>query len=285
MAGNFGFKPGQLKPDTVTEIKGPRQFGQFVLARGKTLYLAMTEKPLDRLRKAKPLSGELSPDQRQSFGKADVIVHVKPDALGGFWNGLLKMIEEEMEKGNDPKEKESLGQLMKALDNVRFALAGFRVEDGLGINFLTIFSKEKKDAVQGFLDSLGTKGGAHLKGLPEGRVVAAQAYAGDGAKNAVFARVFVNFLLKSFLETRQLTSATDRPGFVGVFNEVWQRLQGSRIGVYLTRDEAKLGLFSVVAILDTEDAQKFLAEMRTLAKIADGTLDLTKKSADAGFGY
>src|SRR5207237_3412695 len=48
---------------------------------------------------------------------------------------------------------------------------------------------------------------------------------------------------------------------------------------YLTSDESKLGLFSLVAILDTQDAEKFLAEMRTLAKIADGTLDLTKETA------
>jgi hypothetical protein len=125
---------------------------------------------------------------------------------------------------------------------------------------------------------LRTRGTADLKGLPVGRDVAAQAYAGDSDKNALFARAFFNFLLKNFLESKQITSATDRPTFVGVFSEVWQRLQGSRVGVYLTRDESKLGLFSLVAILDTQDAEKFLADMRTLAKIADGTLDLSKKA-------
>ncbi len=85
--------------------------------------------------------------------------------------------------------------------------------------------------------------------------------------------------MKQFLENRQITSATDRPAFVGVFDEVWQRLQASRVGIYLTRDESKSGLFSIVAILDTQDAKTFLASMRTLAKIADGTLDLTKTVA------
>ncbi len=280
MAGNFGFQPGQLKLDVVTKANKPPQFGQFVLAREKTLYLANTEASLERLRKAKSLAGELTPEQRQAFGKADVVFHVKPENLGPDWSGIAKIVAEELGRVDDPKEKESIGQFVKALDHVRFALAGFRVEDGLGINMLTVFSEEKNDAVKAFLASLSTKSGAHIKGLPEGRVIAAQAYAGDGAKNAVFARALVNFLLKAFLENRQLTSATDRPTFLGIFSEVWQRLEGSRIGVYLTGDEAKRGLFSLIAILDAEDAAKFLADMRTLAKIADGTLDMTKKDVD-----
>jgi hypothetical protein len=278
MAGNFGFEKGVLRPDTIAKVAGKNQpFGHFVLARDNHLYLANTEAPLQRVRNAKAVTGELSATQRQVFGSADFVIYAKPEALGGEWAGFVKMIEAEFAQVEDPQEKQSIAQFTNSLVNLRFALAGVRVGDGLGINFLTSFPKEN-EAVKGFLDSLRTPGAADLKGLPRARAVAAQAYAGEGARSAIFARAFFNFLLKNFLETKQITSATDRPTFVGVFNEVWHRLQGGRIGVYLTRDEAKLGLFSLIAILDTQNADKFLVDMRTLAKIADGTLDLTKKT-------
>ncbi len=61
---------------------------------------------------------------------------------------------------------------------------------------------------------------------------------------------------------------TDRPQFVGLFDEVWQRLKGSRMAIYKNDDPAKEGLFSIVAILDTEDPKEFLGEMRQLSRFA-----------------
>ena len=279
MAGNFGFANGELKPDTITKVKvGNPQFANFVMARGKHIYLAPTEAPLERARQVKSVVGELSAGQRQTFQAADFLVHINPKALGQDGTEFAKELADEFGKAADPQEKQSMAQFVKALESLRFALGGMRLDHGLAINLLTVFPKDKNAPAQAFLDSLRTQGSADLKGLPPGRVLAAQAYAGDSAKNAVFARAFLNFLLKNVLETKQITSATDRPAFVGVFNEVWQRLSGSRLGAYLTRDEAKLGLFSLVAILDTDDPRKFLADMRTLTKIADGTIDLTKKT-------
>jgi hypothetical protein len=279
MAGNFGFAKGELKLGTITKAKNPNDFAQYVLARGKHLYIATFNGPLERAQRAKSVIEDLSTAQRRAFGSADLLVHVNPKALQGDSNDFVRMIEVEFNKVSDPQEKQSVQQFVQALASTRFALAGVRVGDGLGISFFTALPKEKNDAVRTFLDSLRTEGTADLKGLPVGRVVAAQAYAGDGDKNALFARAFFNFLLKNVLESKQITSATDRPTFVGVFSEVWQRLKGSRVGVYLTSDESKRGLFSVVAILDTQDAEKFLGDMRILAKIADGTLDLSKKAA------
>jgi len=55
-------------------------------------------------------------------------------------------------------------------------------------------------------------------------------------------------------------------------------LRGSRAALYQNPAGSKLGTFSLLAILDTSDAEKFLADMRTLAKVADGTgLDLKGK--------
>ncbi len=165
MASNFGFKPGQLKPDTVTRIDGPnRPFGQYVYVRGKHLYIATSDSPLKRLSKAKLLTSALSPEQRQTFGKLGVLGYLKPEALGGEWRGIVKMIEEELAKGNDPSDRETVGQIVKTLNSLRFTLVGLEVGDGLGLKFLTVFSQENKEALQGLLGALGDKSGAISRG-------------------------------------------------------------------------------------------------------------------------
>ena len=282
MAGNFGFAKGDLKLDQITKVKlANPPFGRYVLARGKHIYLAMKEAPLARLRKAPTVGADLSKERRRTFDATDVVVHLSTRAMDQDWLALIKTIETEFDKVDDPQEKKQVAGFLKALESLRYGLIGVRVDQGLALHFLTAFPKERNDEVQEFLKTFRTQGEASLKGLPEGRVVAAQTYVGAGGKNALFARVFFNFLLKNLLETKQITSALDRPAFVGVFSEVWQRLEGSRIAAYLTQDESKRGLFSLVAILDAQDAQKFLGEMRTLARIADGTLDPVKQGEGA----
>lgn len=277
MAANFGFAKGALKRGAITKTQVPNDV-KFILAQGKHVFLAPTSAPLERLRGVKSVAGELSVEQRKAFGGADVLLHVNPKALGADWTELRRALAEEFGKTADPQEKESLSQFVKTLESMRFGLGGMRLDHGLALNLLTMFPKEKDAPARAFLATLRARGSANLKGLPAGNVLAAQAYAGDSAKNAVLARALVNFLLQNVLETKHITSATDRPAFVGVFNEVWQRLNGSRIAVYAARPGGQAGMFSAVAILDTDDPKQFLTDLRTLAKIADGTLDLTKKT-------
>ncbi len=279
MAGNFGFTKGELKRETIAKIKiANSNFAQFVFAKGTHLFLAATAAPLERLRGVPSLKTELSAEQRGTFADKDVLVHINPKALGVETTELAKALAEELGKTADPQEKESGAQLVKTLQSLRFALGGMRVDQGLGLTLLTAFPTDKDAPARAFLAGLRGSGNADLNGLPQGNVLAAQAYAGNSAKNAILARTVVNFLLRDVLEAKQITSPTDRPAFAGVFNEVWQRLRGSRTAVYMAPPEKKLGMFSALAILDTDDPTKFLTDLRTLAKIADGTLDLTQKT-------
>ena len=279
MAGNFGFAKEELKRNALAKVKvANSNFAQFVLAQGNHLFLAATAAPLERLRNVQSLKSALSAEQRRTFADKDVLLHINPKALGVETTELANALAEELGKTADPQEKESGAQLMKALASLRFALGGMRVDQGLALTLLTDFPADKDAPARTFLAGLRGTGSADLKGLPQGNVLAAQAYAGNSAKNAILARTVVNLLLRDVLEAKHITSPTDRPAFAGVFNEVWQRLRGSRTAVYLVPPEKQLGMFSAIAILDTDDSTKFLADLRTLAKIADGTLDLTQKT-------
>ena len=79
----------------------------------------------------------------------------------------------------------------------------------------------------------------------------------------------VQGLFLDWFWSKKIMAALDQPLFLGVFTEIWQQLRGSRVAVYRNVDERRLGLFNVLAILDTDDAASFLTTLRGLARLAD----------------
>jgi hypothetical protein len=91
-------------------------------------------------------------------------------------------------------------------------------------------------------------------------------------------------LLHSRIDTQQFVSAGHRANVVDVFGEVWQRLEGSRAALYELDDAAEQGQFSLVAVLDTRDAPKFIADMTSLSRFVNASgfsLDDAAESIDA----
>lgn len=298
MAANFGFAKGELPEGKVRAAKkGVNDKAPKVVAlRGRHIFLATHERILQPLLQARPLAGRLSEGQRATFDAADLLVYVNPQSQKD-WQAFRNDIEATSKRwASDPQDRKTIEQFLKSLGHLKFVLAGGRLEQGVGLNVLLSLD-DKVAEVKEFLGALRSEGAAHLRGLPKGRLVATQAFAlggrGSSAETstgvpdgkqprplqAVLARVLAEEFFKNVLEMQKLTSPADRPTFLGVFTEVWERLHGSRIGVYLTSDESRFGLFNAIAILDTSDAPQFLADLRTLAKIADGTLDLAKPEA------
>jgi hypothetical protein len=280
MAGNFGFKQGDLKPEKMGKGKGP-MFGKFFYARGKHLYMGDNEKAVTSVAKGKALAADLPEARRKALADADLLIHVGPPAWADEWNKALKDLESGFPKNGEKEEQELVRLFIKGLGHVRHGFAAVRFDGGLGVSLLATFPKEGNDAAQKFL-KLVAAGGApsRLTGLPQGNVLAALAAGGDGTKNALFAKVFFNFLLRNAAEAKKVIAPADRPGFVGIFTEVWQRLKGSRLAVYQNEAERAHGIFSVLAVLDTDDPDKFIADMRDLAHIADGkAVDLKTNTA------
>jgi hypothetical protein len=278
MAWNFGFKAGQLKPDQMAEAERA-QFGRFFYARAKHLYVGNNEKAVVSVAKGKPLGAELAADRRKALNDADALIHVSPHSLDQGWTRMLKNVETYIDKNAGKEEQSWARQLVQALAAVQHAIAAVRLDGGVGISFLALFPKEGSPEARKLLKALAEGGApARLAGLPRGNVLAALASGSDGTRNAPIARAFLNMVLHNG-EVQKLISPADRPLLAGLFTEVWQRLRGGRTAVYQNAEDGKVGLFSVVAILDTDDAPQFIADLRELAQIADGTaLDLSTKT-------
>lgn len=274
MAGNFGLKAGDLKPKTVIPVRlkgGNDHFGKFVYLRDKHLFLGNHSKAVEYAATAKPVSNELSAATRKSYQESDLLIQIGQEGWNELWRAQIRQeLQNHFGKLESAEEKAIAEQFLACGDGLRFALGAVRIDGGFGLSVETVFD-QKKEAVKKFLNLLrSSKDNSSLQGLPEGNLLLAQASRGSGSATGAFARLMFDQLLHNILETQQIIAPAERPLFVGVFNQIWQHLQGNRIGVYLNGNQQQ-GLFSIVGILDTEDAGKFLDEMKTLARIADGT--------------
>lgn len=275
VAKRFGIKPEDLKEKKLVPAKPRNQigdFGKLVYLRGKHLIFGNLDKAILSVAEGKPLSQSLSKERQKTFGNADILVHVGAKEWGKDWAGFLKEIEREATRGAPDADKKVIEQFVQSLSSVDYGLAAFHIDNGIGFNFLSVFQESMTKEAKDFLSALkGGSGSSHLRGLPEGEVVAAQAIKTDGSKNAIIARAFLDFLLQYFVQTKQILSASDRPNYLGVFGEIWQHLRGNRVAVYRTKDEQELGLFSMLAVLDTEDPGAFLQELKGLSRMVIGT--------------
>jgi hypothetical protein len=272
LAACFGFKAGELKPGKAMPTKTQVPLIQFAYVRGKHLFLGMDDTVVARVAQAKTLHDVLPAAGRKTAAEADLLIHLTPWAWHklGELQGTPHALEGLLTRGLEPAEATVVRDLLHAIDEMRFALATVRIDRGLRFNLQAIFPAKGAKSADKLLGDLGSgSGSAGLAGLPEGPVFAAQAFRGDGAKGAIIVRALFESLLGHFAQTHQILSAANRPVYADFLAEVWRHLEGSRSALYQTSDEPALGLFSLVAVLDTEDGARFVADMRALAQLAD----------------
>ncbi len=234
--------------------------------------------------KAKRLAPHLTANQKKSVKDSDMVLHLAVEAWGtDITNGLFINLRGSARLPKDPEEKKLMKNLLEALKDVGYVLATARIDDGLGLNFVAGLknkaSQKSKDLLALFRSGSGV---SNLSNLPKGTLVAAHGVRGDGKATGMLSKVMLNLFFQEVLEAQKIISATERRLFVGIFKEVWQRLQGSKTGVYINTQSKKHGLFSFLAVLDSKDAKELLKEMKILAKIAEGKIDLTKKAEEGG---
>ncbi len=285
---NFELKPGELKPGQVVKIKkqGGPGFGDYIYLRGKNLFIGEDADVVAyAAEKAPPLAKRLNANQKKSLKEADMVIHLALEAWGEQLSPLfLTGNAQNIIKTKDPEERKLVEQIIRAGRGVSYVLGAIRIDEGLGVNIVAGIRERGSEDAKKLLALLGSgKGVSGLHNLPKGSLLAAQGVRGNGKSTSMLAKVLLDQVFDNIFQTEQIISASERPIFVGVLKEVWERLKGSKTAVYINPNSRQQGLFSFLAVLDTRDAQEFLKEMKLLAKIAEGKkLDLTKKIEEGG---
>jgi hypothetical protein len=267
MAGNFKLTAKDLAGGKVIDRFEREDKDEFVMPLvryvaldGQHCYLGGSPKFLEKALQGKRLSATLNEQDRATFADDDLIGYVNRRQAGDEWKMFSDEFQEQL-KQLDADEKSPLRKAAGAIDDLESVVGGMRLDEGFGTTLLLNFDGEKSRDVLTTLQRGQAK--ATLAGLPAGRVLGAYSASGDGDASAA--------LLRSLLKTKlpfdeqMFISAAHRPNLVGVFGEVWQRLEGSRTALYENENSARDGLFSLVAILETENAEKFITDMTSLA--------------------
>ena len=269
MAADLGFAKGELKPETLTKGRGKPPLFKHFYAREGHLYLGVTEAAIKKAAAADTLRQAFSDEQLALVEKGDLLMHIKPSRLDIEWEKSLDRAAEEFRAGADPAERELIDDLIKTLRCIESDTMAFYLEEGLRLENVAVFDPSNDEAAKKLLARLANEPGVStLGGLPKGNILAAHAVRGDGSTNASIVRVLLKLIVPRLDSMAPALKFANRPTFFGVFTEIWQRLNGSRLAIYMNEDEAQHGLLSAVAILDTENPDEFVQEMRKLADLA-----------------
>jgi hypothetical protein len=267
IGASFKFKPGELERDKMATSKG-NVFGTYFYARGNHLFFGMTGKAVASVATGRSVNAALSKQQVESLGAADILVHFSAKGWGEEWTRIVRETETGL-LAEDDLDEELRKEIIETFRNARFSLTGIEIADGLHVHSVAAVDAEKSEATQNLLARLAATGESpDLQGLPEGNVLAAYAVKGDGSKNAALAVALMRMLPISLRENLPAVRYVAQPASMRIFSEVWQRLSGSRLAVYLNDDESKHGLLSIVAILDTDEPEEFCDNLKQLARLA-----------------
>lgn len=262
---------------TVSDIR-------YVSVRGQHLLLGMSEQHVAAAATGKPLRAVLSAADAARNADDDILLYGNSQRARDAWGVDLRELEKELDKVA-PDEAEALKQLLAAAPELQHIIAGINLDGGLGLGVSLGFQGDKSREILTRLQGDDAKASASLAGLPLGRRIAAHAARGQGEQTAALARGLLHYaMLHSPIDTQQFVSAGHRANVVGVFGEVWQRLEGSRAALYENKDAAERGQFSMIAVLDTSDAPKFIADMTSLGRFVNAagfSLDDAAESIDA----
>ncbi|MGL4549755.1 MAG: hypothetical protein ACRC33_01100 [Gemmataceae bacterium] len=277
---NLSIPEGELKPGKVRETPTPERIARYGLFVPDQVFGGYEVKALEAVKASKRLRPVVSAGYARAMSGADIVLHHNPRADHGpaMKSPLLRKVE-----GLDPQDAEEVkaAKQMEALQaSIRWLLLTIRIDRGVGFRLRTEFDGDLKPDALALLRTLQAGSGrSTLAGLPTGRVLVAHAASADGAANSVPATLLSRALLRGGA-TAGLIRAADHPLATGSLSVLWRQFKGRRLAVYHNADEARHGLFSLVAVLDAGDPKRALDEIADLARFA-GAKDLDPSGPDA----
>jgi hypothetical protein len=270
VAKAYGIKVADLKKGDVRKVPGKdfeEVFGTTRAGfRDGQIYLTGRDKATEAWMKAPTVrQGQTAAQQRRLDG-ADGLLYFGPPLLhlaqkdanpDTVWDAL------------GPDEAETQRRLNRAYLEARYILAGYRVDDGFGLD-LSVGFDPKGTHSQAVLKAVtGTGRTSNLAGLPDSeRLVGAGAAIGLERGDLHLARVLASNLwhgMRGYSPILGSDAATVRR----IFGDLYSKLKLGRVAVYQSSDPARFGQLSAVAILEPSNPGQFLGEIMQYARLGD----------------
>ena len=233
----------------------------FLAVRGRHAFIGLGKDAIEKAIRGPSLGTQFPEDAKMTVADDDVVGFMtKPlmDELISFSTDSAKDFYDWFVDWEDEKTIERVQKELK------WSLLGIRLDGGIGATIMFDF---EGDQSRDLLTRLGRGNSrANLNGLPEGNILIAQALCTKGEEMASFARSMFGAVLEQTLANSGETIASARlSNLANLFGLSWQSCDQTRFALYENADPTHTGWFSLLAILDTEQAEQFVKDMVELA--------------------
>lgn len=227
------------------------------------VYLTGNEKVTATWMKGRSLRAGLSEARQKRLDSADGLIYVGPS--------LLALAQ----KNRTPIDAASVDadaqrRIEGAFLEARQVLAGYRVDEGFGLDLSVGFDPKGTDSQSVLKAVTGAGRTSNLAGLPASdRLVGAFAAVGLERGNLHLARVLAGFLLSGFRGSSGPLLDTDSALARRIFGDLYSRLRLARLAVYQGSDPARVGQAAIVLVLEPANTGLFVAEVGKYARLGD----------------
>lgn len=234
----------------------------------------------DVLSRPKTLTPHLPEARRDAINSMDCLFAVSAMAREVNQPWLVKEAGEWIEKNGDldPEEQQAVMDFFMMFREITWGTISVRVDDGLAFDVDIFFNPKYRDAIETVIKRFNRNGGAStLAGLPDAPALLAHAAHVDGDAAFPAIAVMMRELSRNWtprwkdFDHREFLSNIQQLELLGIFGEVWGRVGAYRTALYRNAEPNRFGLLSLVTVLDTDDADALVAEIRDLAGFIDGT--------------
>ena len=245
--------------------RSPNWFGKdafrYVLLHNDHLLFSGKAERLTDAVKRKPIRDQLLPDEIKTLTSDGLIFYVSPKNAD----------KDDRREVNFLDEFGILGEFIDADSPVSHASLSFRVEDGFGTTLNVHFENEDaKDLLEQFNDK---EADTSLAYLPNGKIITANSFAGGKATPKLVSTFLQWQILKNFFGyPTKFASKRSQHNFFAIFDQIWTEINESRVALYLNDAPKTQGLMTAIAILETDDANQLLADMKSMESFVNASL-------------
>jgi hypothetical protein len=168
-----------------------------------------------------------------------------------------------------PQEAEAQRRVYRAMLEARYVLAGYRVDDGFGLDLAVGFDAKGTNS-QGVLKAVtGVGRTSNLTGLPDSdRLVGAFSAIGLDRADLHLARVLARDLWFGMRGYSPILDS-DAVALRRMFGDLYSKLKLGKVAVYHSSDPARFGHLAAVLILEPVNPGQFVTDVLQYARLGD----------------
>lgn len=244
------------------------------------VWVVSHDKIYDVIKAAKPLSTAIPQTRLEAVNAADCLMSFSAESMNPQRANAEEWAEKwiESHRGLDDFEKHAIRELYSLMNSATHGIVTARVDRGLEFSFDIFWGQDAPLEVRQRIVKFSPPGnGVSLTGLPSGDLLFAHAARTDAnllhAALSALGREDWRFWWPGMqqLLDHKFVAQFEQLKLLGLFSEIWPLIDRYKVGVYREEKPVDHGLISMASILQTDQPEVLMHELRSLAALVDRT--------------